>query len=359
MSNCDVSRDVSPSPVTITAENARLTTLVSALREENEAAHQLLRRHRLFLISTKKIMERRIPAHITKAKVRNTCDKATIKVIVAELDKLERIYSPHMTPAGNDGRVRGSLCAQADIPGLGEERGRTSGSLPAKTDVPGPEMERGRTTGPLHDKADVPGPGQQGERTTGSLRDKADVPGPQEERGRNDGSLRGDEVDVLRLRQERGHTNGSLYPAVDWDNVARLSLTREKDITLSMPRTTPLPVHACSPTPILHPDEYPHPNEGLRNDAYVQRKEEIRQEMEMKRLAAQKTYNPVGGSYRPPEKDAIQAPFGAIMGFRTSLGPISFPKGPVKGYIWDQDHSWVLFASPPGVRRRGARGQRR
>ena len=206
---------------------------------------------------------------------------------------------------------------------------------------------------------DLTGPRQEQECTQDSLRAKADVPGLGDERGRNDGSLRGDEGDILRLRRERGHTNGSPYPAVDWDNVARLSLTREKDITLSMPRTTPLPVHACSPTPILHPDEYPHPNEGLRNDAYVQRKEEIRQEMEMKRLAAQKTYNPVGGSYRPPEKDAIQAPFGAIMGFRTSLGPISFPKGPVKGYILDEDHFWVLHATPPGVRRRGARGLRR
>ena len=279
--------------------------------------------------------------------------------MVAELDKLEQIYSPHMTPAGNDGRVRGSLCAQADKPGLGEERGRTSGSLPAKPDVPGP--------------------GQQGGCTTGSLQTKPDVPGPQEERGRNDGPLRvndGDgrvqgslavEGDVPSLGQGRGHTNGSPYPAVDWDNIARLSLTREKKITLSMPEPTPLPVYACSPTPILHPDEYPHPEEGLSNEAFVQRKEEIRQEMMKIRRAAQKTYNPMGSPYLPPEKDAINAPFGVIMGFQTNLGPISFPKGPVKGYIRDPVyddqgllyHRWVLHATPPGVRRRGARGLRR
>ena len=57
--------------------------------------------------------------------------------------------SPHMAPAGNDGRVRGSLYAQADIPGPEEERGRTSGSLPNEADVPRPEEERGRNDDPL------------------------------------------------------------------------------------------------------------------------------------------------------------------------------------------------------------------
>ena len=298
-------------------EMERLLLLLSALREENEAAHLLLRKHRLLLSSTKLIMERRIPASKTRVKVRNTCDKATIKVIVAELDKLERIYSPHMTPAGNDGRVRGSLCAQADIPGLGEERGRTSGSLPAKPDVPGPGQQGGCTTGSLQTKPDAPGPGQQGERTTGSPAVEADVPS---------------------LGHGRGHTNGSPYPSVDWDNVARLSLTREKGITLSMPEPTLLPVHACSPAPTLHS------NENLHGDICH---------------TALKTYNPMDGPYTLLEKGATHAPFGAISGFRTSLGPISFPKGPVKGYILDEDHFWVLHATPPGVRRRGARGLRR
>ena len=114
-------------------------------------------------------MERRIPERVTRAKVINTHDKATIEVIVAELDKLERLYSPHKVPDDGEDRVQGSLRDKAVIPGLGEERGRSNGSL----------------------------------------RVKADVPGLGEERGRNDGSLRGDEGDVLRLRRERGHTNGS------------------------------------------------------------------------------------------------------------------------------------------------------
>ena len=125
-----------------------------------------------------------------------------------------------------------------------------------------------------------------------------------------------------------------------------------------MPESTPLPVHACSPAPILHPDE-DIPNKDLYGNALT--------EMEQIRRAAQKTYNPMGSSYRPPEKNATQAPFGAIMGFQTNLGPISFPKGPVKGYVRDPfyvdgyglQHRWVLHATPPGVRRRGARGLRR
>ena len=304
---------------TTTMEMERLLLLVSALREENEAAHQLLRRHRLLLSSTKLIMERRIPANKTKVKVRNTCDKAAIIGVVAELTKLERLYSPHKVPTEGDDRVRGSLCNVVDVPTLEQGRECTEGFLRAETDVRGPEEERGRIDG--------------------SLRDKADVPGPQEERGRNDGSLRVAEVDVLRLRQEREHTNGSPYPAVDWDNVARLSLTREKGITLSMPATTLLPVHACEPGPLLSTSW---------------------DEVELK----SRTYNPMGGRYTSPKSMFLKLgrnlhPFGAITGFRTNLGPISFPKGPVKGYILNENHTWVLHATPPGVRRRGARGSRR
>ena len=251
--------------------------------------------------------------------------------MVVKLDKLEETYSPHKAPAAKEGRVRGlSPAEQAELLGPGQEGGRTTGSLQAKPDVPGP--------------------GQQGGCTTGSLQTKPAVPGPQEERGRNDGPLRVDdgdgrvqgslavEADVPSLGHGRGHTNGSPYPSVDWDNVARLSLTREKGITLSMPEPTLLPVHACSPAPTLHS------NENLHGDICH---------------TALKTYNPMDGPYTLLEKGATHAPFGAISGFRTSLGPISFPKGPVKGYILDEDHFWVLHATPPGVRRRGARGLRR
>ena len=227
-------------------------------------------------------MERRIPERVTRAKVINTHDKATIEVIVAELDKLERLYSPHKVPDDGEDRVQGSLRDKAVIPGLGEERGHNNGSLRV---------------------------------------DDGD--------GRVQGSLRGDEGDVLRLRRERGHTNGSPYPAIDWDNLARVSFSHGS-LGLQLPRTTGLPVLACEP--------------GPTHDA----------EME-------NTYNPMGGKYTPPPDRhwTTTTPFGQIDGFRTNLGPISFPKGPVKGYILDQDHRWVLHATPPGVRRRGARGLRR
>ena len=293
----DISDDVSPLPTT-NAENARLLLLVSALRKENIVAHQLLESYRLLLGTTGRVMGRRLPLKATRGRLINTCDKATIEVMVAELDKLERIYSPHMAPAGNDERVRGSLCAQADIPGPEEERGCTSGSLPVK----------------------------------------ADVPRPEEERGRNDGPLRVAEVDVLRPGQERGHTNGSPYPAVDWDNIARLSASRGS-ISLTLPHPIGLPVHACEPGPLLATSW---------------------DDIKLK----SRTYNPMGGKYTPPSSSH---PFGQIDGFRTNLGPISFPKGPVKGHILEPfhddegllKHRWVLHATPPGVRRRGARGLRR
>ena len=145
MSSRDVSHDVSPSPTT---EKVRLVTLVSALRRENKVANRLLRNYRQLLRSTRQVMERRLPLKATKGRLINTCDKATIEVMVAELDKLEKLYSPHMAPAGEE-RVRGSLRAKADVPGPEEERVCTTGSLRAKADVPGPAEERGGTQGSL------------------------------------------------------------------------------------------------------------------------------------------------------------------------------------------------------------------
>ena len=157
-------------------------------------------------------------------------------------------------------------------------------------------------------------------------------------------------ADVLGPAEERGHTYGSFraeveerscplpYPAVDWDNIARLSASRGS-ISLTLPHPIGLPVHACEPGPLLATS---------RDDVKLK----------------SRTYNPMGGKYTPPSSSH---PFGQIDGFRTNLGPISFPKGPVKGYILepvydDQGllrHRWVLHATPPGVRRRGARGLRR
>ena len=258
-----------------TAEMERLVLLVSALRRENEVAHQLLGSYRRLFSSTREVLNRRLPLHVTKARLTNTCDKATIAVMVAKLDKLEKIYSPHKAPTDAEERVRGlSPAEQVDVLGPGQERGRTHGSLRVEEDVLGPGQERGRTHG--------------------SLRvEERSCPPP--------------------------------YPAVDGDNVARLSVVRGS-LGLSLPHPTSLPVLACDPGP-----NYP------RNQ----------------------TYNPMGGRYTPPTAHATREPFGLIEGFRTNLGPVSFPRGPVKGYIWDREHSWVLHACPPGLRRRGARGSRR
>ena len=247
----------------------RLVLLVSALREENKAAHQLLGAYRQMLSSTRHVMERRLPLRVTKARLTNTCDKATIAVMVAELDKLEKIYSPHKVPTDVEERTHGSLRAEVDVLRPEEERGRTYGSLRAEVDGLGPGQER-----------------QVEERS---------CPHP--------------------------------YPAVDWDSLARLSVSRGS-LGLSLPRPDTLPVLACDPGP-------DHP--------------------------CNQTYNPVacGGRYTPPPAHATRDQFGYIEGFRTNLGPVSFPRGPVKGYIWDQEHSWILHACPLGQRRRGSRGSRR
>ena len=72
-------------------EMERLLLLVSALKEETKAAHQLLKAYRQMLCSTRQVMERRLPLRVTKAKVRNTCDTATIAGMVAELNRLEQM----------------------------------------------------------------------------------------------------------------------------------------------------------------------------------------------------------------------------------------------------------------------------
>ena len=130
----------------------------------------------------------------------------------------------------------------------------------AEVDIPRLEQGRGCVQGSLR-AANGDG------RVQGSLAVEVDVPSLGQGRVCKQGSLRTVEVDVSRLGQERGHTNGSPYPTVDWDNVARLSLTRGKDTILSMPITERFPVIACDPGP-----DYP-PNS---------------------------TYNPMGGTYIPP-----------------------------------------------------------
>merc|ERR1711888_578327 len=85
------------------------------------------------------MMERRLPLKKTKARLTNTCDKATIATMVAELDKLEKIYSPHKAPADKEERVQGlSPAEQVDLIGPGQKQGCTTGSLHAEGDVLGP-----------------------------------------------------------------------------------------------------------------------------------------------------------------------------------------------------------------------------
>ena len=323
-------------------EMEQLVLLVSTLRKESMVAHQLLQSYRLLLGSTKLIMERRIPACTTKVKVRNTCDKAAIAGMVAELTKLERLYSPHKVPTEGDDRVRGSLCDEVDVPRLGQGRVCTQGSPhTAEVDVPGLGQGRECTQGSLRTKVDVPGLGQERECTQGSLRAEVDIPRLGQGRGCTKGSLHAAEVDVPRLGQGGGHTNGSPYPSVDWDSMARLSVS-QGSLGLSIPGHTLLPVHACNPLP-----KFPN-DQDLSGDEFIQKREEHRQ-------AAIRTYNPMGSPYKPPAENATKEPFGSISGFHTNLGPIPFPRGPVKGYIWDPVHQWVLHASPPGQRRRGSR----
>ena len=165
-----------------TAEVERLVAMVSALKRENEVAHHLLESYRLLLGSTRHVMAKRLPLHVQKARLTNSCDKATIAVMVAKLDRLEEKYSPHKVPADPEERVRGlSPAEQVDVLGPGQERGRTHGSLRVE---------------------------------------ERSCPPP--------------------------------YPAVDWDNVARLSVVRGS-LGLSMPHPIQLPVTLDPITPATRP----------------------------------------------------------------------------------------------------------
>ena len=78
-----------------TAEIDRLVILVSTLKRESEVAHQLLETYRQLLSSTRHVMNRRLPLHVSKAKLVNARDKAAIADMVAKIDKLQMVYSPH------------------------------------------------------------------------------------------------------------------------------------------------------------------------------------------------------------------------------------------------------------------------
>ena len=225
----------------------------------------MLETYRQLLSSTRHVMEKRLPLHVTKARLTNTCDKATIAVMVAELDKLEKLYSPHMAPAGKEERVRGlSPAEQVELIGPREERGCTYGSLRAEVDVLGPEEERGRTYG------------------------------------------------SLRVEERSCHPP---YPTVDW------SAIRFKP---SLPSPVQCPILGASQDP----------------DVY----------MEKQAAWHNSTYN----------LHSAQNPFGSLPGYHTSRGVVAVPTTPVSGWLYSMElRNWFLHACPPGVRRRGARGQRR
>ena len=210
----------------------------------------MLATYRLLLNSARSVMDKRLPLHVQKARLTNSHNKAAITFMVAKLDQLEEIYSPHKAYADGEKPV--------------------CGLSPAK-------------------QVDVLGPGQE--------------------------------------RQVNERSFAPPYPEVDWDNVARLSIVRG-NLGLTLPRPTNLPVLACAPAP----------DQSLPPAA---------------------TYNPMGGDYTRPIDEKPVAPFGRITGFITNLGPVAFPRCPIKGYIWDRENSWVLYASHRSLRRRGSRGSRR
>ena len=93
-------------------------------------AHQLLATYRQLLSSTRYVMDKRLPLHVRKAKLTNTCDKAAIADMVAKLDELQVIYSPHKVNGGAENPDRSLFAAeQADVLGPGQERENDDGSL--------------------------------------------------------------------------------------------------------------------------------------------------------------------------------------------------------------------------------------
>jgi len=110
------------------------------------------------------------------------------------------------------------------------------------------------------------------------------------------------------------------YPYVDWQALSRPSW---KD-RVGLPKPSQLPILSCSPDPAL---SMPKPNTGI-----------------------------VDSWERP------SCPFGTMLGYLTTMGPVAMPTVSVNGYSWCQDvQAWRISASPPSRRRRGGRrgGDRR
>ena len=104
------------------------------------------------------------------------------------------------------------------------------------------------------------------------------------------------------------------YPYVDWQALSRPSW---KD-RVGLPKPSQLPILSCSPDPAL---SMPKPNMGM-----------------------------VDLLERP------SPPFGSMLGYLTTMGPVAMPTCSVNGYSWCQEEQgWLISASPPSRRRRGGR----
>ena len=90
---------------TVLMKKEQLLLLVSALREENKVAHQLLESYRLLLGTTRHVMARRLPIQVQKVRLIKARDKDTIASMVSKLDKLQEEYYPHMAPTRKGNHV--------------------------------------------------------------------------------------------------------------------------------------------------------------------------------------------------------------------------------------------------------------
>ena len=120
--------------------------------------------------------------------------------------------------------------------------------------------------------------------------------------------------EVDRIAQRYPRIPPCPYPYVDWQALSRPSW---KD-RVGLPKPNHLPILACNPDPAL---SMPKSNTGVVD---------------------------------PNEMPSY--PFGTMLGYLTTMGPVAMPTVPVNGYSWCQDdQAWRIFASPPSRRRRGGR----
>ena len=119
---------------------------------------------------------------------------------------------------------------------------------------------------------------------------------------------------VDRIAQRYPRIPPCPYPYVDWQALSRPSW---KD-RVGLPKPSQLPILSCSPDPAL---SMPKPNAGMVD---------------------------------PWERPG--PPFGSMVGYLTTMGPVAMPTCSVNGYSWCQEEkAWRIAAFPPSRRRRGGR----